>query len=71
MKADVAQAVLKLGCNPHSLAWHPSGKALVHSNREDSEADRLAVTDFSASPAKLRAAKDRQISTEDEASHVC
>ena len=67
VKSEGALATLRLPCNPHALAWHPGGRALVHTNREDDEADRVALTDYHASPARLKAASDRQITTDDEA----
>ena len=66
MKSDAPQATLQLECNPHSLTWHPGGKSLVLSNLEDSEADRIEILEYVASPAKLREAKDRQLTTQDE-----
>lgn len=68
MRSGSALASLKLAGSPRTLVWHPGGKALVHSVPH-SQVDHIAVTEYQASPARLRVAQDRQFTTH-EVSHV-
>ena len=65
-KTGQAACSLHLQHDPQTLAWHPGGAALVVTNAQHVEQDRLVCLGFQASPAKLRVSREAR--TEDEVS---
>ena len=63
-KTGQAACSLHLQHDPQTLAWHPGGAALVVTNAQHVEQDRLVCIGFQASPAKLRVSREAR--TEDE-----